>query len=149
MNKKSTTAETATTARFKGRVAPVTMVAAVRTLSAAAVCVFAYLLAFAAAIRGVPLIFSFVASGTGVTNEAPIGVIVGFWFAPAAFLAALVFVGVLGIIRWAWRLRTRLSKRFQAWALGTAPDDGDALGGPGVAKSPRNRDNGKTSRKTA
>lgn len=149
MSKKSSSTDAATTGRFKGRVAPVTLVAAVKALSAIAVFAFAYLLAFAAAIRGVPLVFSFVASGTGVTNEAPMGVIVGFWFAPAAFLSGLVFVGVLALIRWAWRLRGRLSARFQAWALGSAPADGDAQGGPGVAKGARNRDNGRTSRKTA
>lgn len=125
--------------RPTGRIAAATLVVLARTATLIAVIVFAYLLAFFAAVRMVPMIMSFVATGTGVTSEAGFVAMVSLWLMPSVFLIGLVFVGVLALARLVWRMRRKALTRVEDWALGREAEGAKDQATPSLGKARRKK----------
>jgi len=117
--KVSATADNRTVPRvLRGKLGPVSIVAAVQAASLVTVLALYYVIAFFAAVQVVPLTMGFVKSGTGVTLDMPMETVISLWIVPALFLVALIFVVVLITMRAIWRLRTRVTTRVARWAFG-------------------------------
>ena len=103
---------------LRGKLGPVSIVAAVQAASLVTVLALYYVIAFFAAVQVVPLTMGFVKSGTGVTLDMPMETVISLWIVPALFLVALILVVVLITMRAIWRLRTRVTTRVARWAFG-------------------------------
>lgn len=65
---------------------------------------------FAVAVCGlgigvaVPGLFSWIAQLTGVTRESSLDTLVAMWFVPGLLASGLVFLLLVKVLRWAWRV---------------------------------------------
>lgn len=74
-------------------------------------CSFGYVVAMFAAVTLVPNTFLMVAAGTGVGPASPLETQLMHWLTPSLFLIGLIFVLVLVVVRWSWRVQSRLGEK--------------------------------------
>lgn len=92
----------------RSKVAPTTISLIAKLVTLVVVSLFDYVLVTVAAVQGVPMIMAFVQSGTGMTMDMSLEVVLGVWLLPALFFIGMLFALVLAIIRGVWRLRKRI-----------------------------------------
>lgn len=100
------------------KIGPASVVVAVRFGSLLIASAAVYLVAFFSAVRLVPSIMAFVASGSGVSADMPLQTLIAAWIAPSLFLIALLFALVLVVVRGLWRMRRAAIALVSRWALG-------------------------------
>jgi len=111
-----------------GKALPATIVIATKSVTLGLTAFAYYVIAFFAAVRVVPTIMAFVASGSGVTADMQLQTLIAAWIAPSLFLIALLFALVLVTFRAIWRGRRRVVADVSAWALGLEPAPTPAVG---------------------
>lgn len=98
----------------RSKVAPTTISLIAKLVTLVVVSLFDYVLVTVAAVQGVPMIMAFVQSGTGMTMDMSLEVVLGVWLLPALFFIGMLFALVLAIIRGVWRLRKRILTKLKA-----------------------------------
>jgi hypothetical protein len=134
-NLNATVGERPTPRVLRGKLGPVTVVAAVHAATMVAVLALFYVIAFFTAVQVVPLTMGFVKSGTGVTLDMPMETVISVWIVPALFLVALLFVLVLLTMRAIWRLRVVVVTRVSRWAFGEDDRSRSLPAGPANARN--------------
>jgi hypothetical protein len=142
-NQNATAGERPAPRVLRGKLGPVTVVAAVHAATMVAVLALFYVIAFFTSVQVVPLTMGFVKSGTGVTLDMPMETVISVWIVPALFLVALLFVLMVLTMRAIWRLRVVVVTRVSLWAFG---EDDRSTSLPAGPTRTRNR---KTSSSTA
>lgn len=122
---KSTSAPTGTHP-IRRKAGPLATVLAVKTASLVVFVFAVYIIAMFLAVRVVPLVMGFVKAGTGVTESTPWDTTLMVWIGPSVVLIALITVGTVYLVRWLWKLRTRVVDRVAGWAFGREPRESTA-----------------------
>lgn len=81
-----------------------------------------YVVAMFAAVTVVPNVFLMVAAGTGIGPASPLEMQLAHWLTPSLFLIGLIFVLVLMVVRWLWRVQRRLAAKARHSLLGQKAD---------------------------
>lgn len=83
-----------------------------------AILVAAYLLVLLTAIVAVPQIGAYLHDAAGATTNGTLDAMVAFWYAPFAFVVALLVILDYKIITWLWRAGSRRIEKMKRRALG-------------------------------
>jgi Mg2+/Co2+ transporter CorB len=129
---------------LKKKAGPMGVVIATKALTLVALIASYYIIAFVTAIQIVPLTMGFVKSGTGVTLDMPLELVLSLWIVPALFLVGLVFVLAVVTMRALWRLRARVVTAASQWALGEEPREKTTVVRFGAKTMHRTRNSGAT-----